>query len=154
MKIEEERRLVGSAEIQFVCPGCKSASQTDALRFETRDKLLGLITIWKTYETAVKCPQCEATCRTTTDLDALTRLSPEELASRFRVRIGFVEKFLVVVGCLLFFAVPVSFAMFIAAWFMVPKAAKGWRRATVIGLFVTAILTVLLFAILLFGPEQ
>jgi hypothetical protein len=144
MQIHEERRLIGNAEIQFDCPSCDKSSATDALRFETRDKFLGLVTVWKTYETAVKCPQCEATCRTTTDLDELLSLRPEERASRFRVRIGLVEKFLVIVGWLFFFVGPVSLALFIAAWIMVPKAAKGWRRATMIGLPVSVVFTLLM----------
>lgn len=151
MHVHEERKLVGSAELSFTCPSCKATNQTDALQFETVDKYLGLITLWKTKETAVKCPACEATCRTNIGLEKLTTMSTGELASQFRIRIGLVEKFLVIAAWVLFIALPLSLPMFIIAWFIIPKAASGWRLAAKIGMIASGLLLLFFVVLMLFS---
>ena len=94
--ISEERELVGSSELEFHCRCCDATSILDALRFKTINKYLGLIKVWVTYETAVKCPECGATFRSSTELNVLEVMSVEEASRDFRLRIGLVEKFLVI----------------------------------------------------------
>ena len=139
--VHEHRTLIGSIELELQCSVCQRVNMTDALRFKTVDKLYGLITIWVTHETVTKCGECGATQTTSISLEDLSQMSPLQLRQQFRVRIGLVEKFLVAAGWILLCVPPLSLALFIGAWFVVPKAAKGWRRATGIGLAVTAVLT-------------
>ena len=147
--VTEERNLVGAAELEFHCNQCGSENQLDGLRFKTVDRLFGLIPIWFTYETAIKCPDCDATFRTSIDLPALQQLPPEELSACFKLRIGLVEKFLVIAGWLLIISGPVALGLFIAAWFMVPKATTGWRMATNIGLVLTGLITTVVASVLI-----
>lgn len=139
--ISEERKVVGTAELEFQCSVCYGVNDVDALRFKTTNKLLHAVPIWVAYETAVKCPDCDATFRTSTDLESLQSLSEDEIAGHFKLRIGLVEKFLVIIGWLLIITGPVALVLFIAAWFTVPKATRGWRLATAIGLIVSTLWT-------------
>ena len=141
--IQEERTLIGTAEIEFQCPACGNTNQVDALRFKATDKLLGLFTLWVTHETAAKCPDCNATFRSANSLEQLAELSTEETSSRFRLRIGLVEKFLVIAGWILLCSGPVSLVLFLVAMFMVPPAVKSWKRAAVIGVVASSILTLI-----------
>lgn len=142
VSIQEERKLVGSSEVNFHCSTCESTNVTDALRFKTTDKLWGFLTVWKTSETDVKCPNCGTTHRTFATLEELEGLTPEQLGQRFRVRVGLVEKFLVVGGIVLSCSGPVSLAMLgIAYFFLLPKAAKGWRKAAILGAILPMLIT-------------
>ena len=143
--ISEERNVVGTAELQFRCSVCNGTNVLDALRFKTTNKLLYAIPIWVAYETAVKCPDCDATFRTSTGLEPLQSLSEDQIAGHLKLRIGLVEKFLVIIGWLLIITGPVALVLFIAAWFTVPKATRGWRLATAIGLIVSTLWTAVLF---------
>lgn len=141
MSFTEDRQLVGTADVQFNCPTCDTTNLVDALRFKTVDRWLGTIPCWVTYETAIKCPGCDATFRSGADLEELALLSPEQISTRFKLRIGLVEKFLVITGWLLVYTGPLSLALFVYAWFTVPKATRGWRRAVKIGVAVSLLFT-------------
>ena len=145
--VSEEREVVGSSELTMTCISCSETNLTDVFRFKTIDRWLGIIPIWITHETVAKCTNCDATVRSDADLDELLQLSPEQLGNRFRVRIGFVEKFLVVAGWALIFTGPVSFALFFAAYFMVPRASASWRKSTIIGLIASVAFFPMLFLI-------
>jgi len=147
-EVSEDRQLIGSTELQFKCASCDQKNAVDALRFKTINKWIGLITIWVTHETAVKCPDCLATFRSQATLEELSQLSTDQIGARFRLRIGFIEKFLVIAAWLFVFIAPVSFAMFLGAWFIVPQATRGWRRATLVGLWITAIYSVVWFTLM------
>jgi len=147
--ISEERKVVGTSELRFGCSACDGVNVVDALRFKTVNKLLYAIPIWVVYETAVKCPNCDATFRTSTDLKSLQSLSEDQIAGHFKLRIGLVEKFLVIFGWLLIISGPVALVLFIVAWFTVPKATRGWRKATYVGLIVSSIWTVAFFTLAL-----
>lgn len=150
--ISEDRQLTRDAGFRFQCPSCDSKNLVDALRFKTTNKWLGFITIWVTYETALKCLECLATFRSAIDLDELTQLTPDQASGRFRLGIGLVEKFLVLVGWLLIVVGPLSFILFVAAWFMVPRATRGWRRAAVVGLAVSAMITSVTIMAVILAP--
>ena len=145
--VSEEREVVGSSELTMTCISCSETNLTDVFRFKTVDRWLGIIPIWITHETVAKCPNCDATVRSSADLDELLHLSPEQLGNRFRVRIGFVEKFLVVAAWALVFTGPISFVLFLAAYFMVPKASILWRKLTIIGLIASVAFLPVLFLI-------
>jgi len=111
--------------------------ETDALRIKTTDKMYGLITVWVTNETVIKCPSCGATQRSVRPLEDFKGLSPSQIGQMFNVRIGFVERFLVLVGWLLFCIGPLSLIMFLIAWFKIPTASRGWSRSAFIGVIVS-----------------
>lgn len=129
----EVREVVGATELAFHCSTCSQANSTDVFRFRTVDKWLGLIPIWVTYETTLKCPNCDTTYRCNDELEMLAMLSPEEVGQRFHIRVGFVTKFLVVAGWLLCFTGPVALILLIVAWFQLPKTPNWWRSATKYG---------------------
>ena len=136
--LTEEREIVDAAEIEFRCGSCLETNLTDVFRFKTVDKYLGIIPIWTTLETTLKCQACDATFRTKTDTDALRNMSLDQLSAQFRLRIELVEKFLVVAGWLLFFTGPVAIVLFLIAWLRLPKASNRWRSATRYG-FIAAL---------------
>jgi hypothetical protein len=146
--ISEERQVVGSLEVNYRCPSCQAVQQTDAFRFKTVDKLYGLIPIWVVSETIVKCPSCYATQSSSAALEGLSVLTPDQLGLRFRVRVGLIEKFLMVAGWLLIIITPFSLALFIMAWLRFPKAARGWRGATLAGIVVAIIISAI-FSVLI-----
>ena len=151
LDITEESEVEGSTEIEFQCQSCDQSNVVDALGVKTTNKLLGTIPIWVTRETAVKCPDCEATFSTRTRFNELDDLSTDDLAGLFKLRIGLVEKFLVIAGWLVIVMGPVALGLFIAAWFFVPKSTKGWRRATNIGLVVSTIISIIMIAAVISG---
>lgn len=152
--VDEERTVVSTAEIVFTCSSCKTANETDAFRFRTVNKLYGLVTVWVTHETTVKCPACDATYRCSDTPEDLVQMSSEQLSSRFRLRIGFVEKFLVLAGWLLVCFGPLSLVLFLVAIYQIPKAVKGWRRASLIGAGLSAITTIIMILSVAFGPRH
>ncbi len=147
--ISELRQIVGTMELNFRCSRCVATNTVDALRFKTINKLYGIIPVWVVHETAVKCPGCDATFRMSADLESLSKMSEDEISRRFKLRIGLVAKFLVIAGWLLIVTGPIALPLFVAAWFMVPKATGGWRLATTIGLGFSILLTAALFAVIL-----
>ena len=145
--VSEEREVVGSSELTMTCISCFETNLTDVFRLKTVVRWLGIAPIWITHETVAKCPHCDATVRSSADLDELLHLSPEQLGNRFCVRIGLVEKFLVVAAWALIFTGPVSSALFLAAYFMVPKASIAWRKSIVIGLIASVAFLPVVFII-------
>ena len=152
--VDEERAVVSGAEIVFTCSSCNTANETDAFRFRTVNTLYGLLTVWVTYETTVKCPACNATFRCSDEPADLALMSTQQLSNRFRLRIGFVEKFLVLAGWLLVCSGPVSLVMFLVALYQIPKAVRGWRLAAMIGSCLSAIMTAIMIFSVVFGPDQ
>ena len=140
LSLTEQRKVIGEAELTFCCKTCATSNRTDVFRFKTVDKWLGLVPVWVTYETVAKCPKCDATVRSNYEIEELLGLSPEEMGDKFNVRIGFVEKFLVIAGWALIITGPVAFLLFLIARFMVPKAASPWRKSTNIGMIVSALI--------------
>jgi len=138
--LTEQREVVGDAELTICCKACATSGRTDVFRFKTVDRWLGLVPVWVTYETVAKCPNCDATVRCNWEIEELLGLSPEELGDKFNVRIGFVEKFLVVAGWALVVTGPVAFLLFLIARFRVPKASLPWRKSTKIGMIVSALI--------------
>ncbi len=147
--LTEEREVVGSAELTMTCASCAETSLTDVFRFKTVDKWLGIVPVWVTQETVAKCPNCDATVRSATRLDELLELLPHQVGDRFHVRVGFVEKFLVVAAWALIITGPVSFILFLISAFCVPKASAGWRKSIKIGLIASAAFLPIVFAIAL-----
>jgi len=144
LEIKESIEIVESVEVNFTCVCCKQTELTEAIQFKTTGKLLLFVTIpWVTREVSLKCVHCNATHRTVSKIEDLSRLSTDQLSSRFKIRIGFIEKFLVISGWLLFFTGPIGLALFVGARITIPLAAVGWRRATFAGLIITGITTAL-----------
>ncbi len=147
----DERSVVASCTLEFKCQKCNESSETDAFRFRTVGKLYGFIPVWVTHETALQCPSCNTTFRTKLAPSDLLALPQEQLARSFRVRIGFVEKFLVIAGWLVVFVGPVSLIMFLVAYFRISTAAAGWRRASAIGIGVSGVVTSLMALSIILG---
>ena len=143
LHVDEERSVVSSAELLFTCSSCGNSNETDAVEFRTVNKLYGLVKVWVTSETALKCPSCNATFRCSETPDDLTQLSAEQLSNRFRLRIGLVEKFLVIAGWLVVWTGPVSLILFLVAFFIIPKAVKGWRLASLLGIGMSVLISVM-----------
>jgi len=137
--VTEQTDLVGSTELSFRCTACDETHLLDALRFKTVDRLLHIVPIWITHETVLKCPGCDATYRSGVELELLQTLSEDQIAGHFKLRVGLVEKFLVIFGWLIIVTGPVSLFLFVVAWFVVPKAARGWRRAALIGMLASLV---------------
>lgn len=123
----------------------------DVFRFMTVSKLYGFVPVWWTYETSLMCIDCSATFKTRRTPEELAEFPPEDIARNFCLRVGFVDKFLVVFGWLFFYIGFISLGMFIAAYFKLQPAARGWRRAALIGIVVSGIFTALFFAAIIFG---
>ena len=147
LSIAQSREVIETVEITLQCSHCQSTNQTDALRVKTVDRLYGLIPVWATYETVVKCPGCGTTFTSQSGVDALQRLTADELAKDFRIRVGFVQKFLVTIAWLLFWLFPISAILFLIAYFLIPKTALRWRRATTTGLIASIISPILFFGL-------
>ena len=141
----DERSVVGTCAVTFKCPKCQEANEVDVFRFETVSELTVYGTLPETvcYESTLKCPNCEVTFRTNLSLNALQKLSPDKLSDQFRVRIGFIEKFFVIAGWVVVCVGPVALLVFIVAICMVPRAASGWRVASVLGAIVSLLSTLL-----------
>lgn len=137
--LTEEREIVDTVELEFRCRSCSETNLTDVLRIKTVDKLLGVIPIWVTSESTLKCPACETTFRTKTDTEALRNMSLDQISDQFNLRIGLVEKFLVVAGWFLFYTGPIAVVLFLIAWFKLPKVPNRWRSAAKFG-FIAALL--------------
>ena len=152
--IHETRELISIAEIEFQCSRCQAVGETDALTFKTIDKLYGLMTVWVTYETVLKCAECDATYTTSVHPDKLCRLTPEEISRQFKVRVGLVEKFLVVAGWITLLAPPLSLILFFVARFMVPTAATRWRKAANIGVILSGMLLMMFVIMMTIGAWQ
>ena len=135
----EEREVIDSLELTMNCVSCSETNLTDVFRFKTVDRWLGIVPVWVTHETTAKCPSCDATVRSSAELDELQSLSQEQLKARFHVRVGFVEKSLIFAGWALTFTGPVSFVLFLAAFFMVPKASVSWKKSTKIGMIASVL---------------
>ena len=123
--LTEDREVVDAAEVTIRCLACNDSCTTDVFRFKTVDKWLGLLPVWITYETVAKCPSCDATIRSSWEIEDLIGLTPDEIGEKFNVRIGFVEKFLVVAGWALVITGPVAFVLFLIARLMIPKASPS-----------------------------
>ena len=147
----DERSVVDSCELEFTCEKCHETTSSDAYQFKTVSKAYGFIPIWVSHETALKCLNCGVTFRTKIAPSELVHLSSEQLASSFHIRIGFIEKFLVVTGWLFFFTGPVSLIMFLVAYFKLQKAAAGWRRASAIGILISSIFTIFIVISIIFA---
>lgn len=147
--IVSTREVIDTGEISLQCSHCRSTNQTDALRVKTVDRLYGLLPVWVTQETVVKCPDCETTFTTQFAVAELQRLPPDEITKEFRVRVGFVQKCMVAIGWLLFWLFPVSTILFVIARFLIPKTAVRWRRATTAGIIASIVSPVLFFGSLL-----
>ncbi len=135
--VSESRSVIDSAEVNLFCSVCENTIETDALRIKTIDKMYGLITVWVTNETVIKCPSCGTTQRSSRPLEELRGLTPDQMGELFNVRIGFVERFLVVAGWLFFWTGPVGLVMLLIAWSKIPTASRGWSRFAFIGVIVT-----------------
>ena len=142
--VSESRAVIDSAEVSLFCSVCAHSVETDALRIKTTDKMYGLITVWITHETVIKCPSCGTTQRSSRPLEDLKGLTPDQMGQFFNVRIGFVERFLVVAGWLFFWTGPVSLVMLLIAWFKIPAASRGWSRSALIGVMVAGSLCLFL----------
>ncbi|TWT92340.1 hypothetical protein [Stieleria varia] len=152
MSVYQERLLVGSAEVTLCCPKCNECNETDAFRFRTRDKLYGLIAIWVTHETVLRCPVCEATFRCSTPPEELATLTPDQLASILKLRVGFVDKFLVIAGWMVVCAGPVSLILFLVAFFRLPRAAAGWRLGALLGIGTSSLSSLFMIASVFSAP--
>ena len=75
----------------------------------------------------------------------------EEFATNFRLKVGFVEKFLVICAWLVVCAAPVTLFMFIAAYVKIQPAAVGWRRASLVGMVVSGLFTILVVGSIVFA---
>ena len=95
LDVTQERSVTDSAEMNFECPACKVKSLTDLFRFRTREKLFGLVTLKVTEETAIRCPACESSFRSSLSIPALGELGESKASSTFRIRISLPDKFLV-----------------------------------------------------------
>ncbi|QDV25938.1 hypothetical protein Q31a_43070 [Aureliella helgolandensis] len=149
VSIVQSREVIDTAEIALQCSHCQSTNQTDALRVRTVDKLYGLIPVWVTQETVVKCPGCGTIFTTQAGVDELQLLSADAITKEFRIRVGFVQKFLVTIAWLLFWLFPISTILFLIARFLVPKTALRWRRATTTGLIASVISPILFFGFMM-----
>lgn len=145
VSIVSTREVIDTGEISLQCSHCRSTNQTDALRVKTVDRLYGLLPVWVTQETVVRCPDCEATFTTQVAVDELQRLLPDGITKEFRVRVGFVQKCMVTIGWLLFWLFPISTVLFVIARFLIPKSAVRWRRATTTGIIASIVSPVLFF---------
>lgn len=142
--VKQSCAVIDSAEVSLFCSVCEQSIETDALRIKTTDKMYGLITVWVTHETVIKCPLCGTTQRSSRPLEDLKGLTPDQMGQIFSVRIGFVERFLVVAGWLFFWTGPVSLVMLLIAWFKIPAASRGWSRSALIGMIVSGSLCLFL----------
>ena len=149
VSIDSSREVIDTGEISFQCSHCGSTNQTDALRVKTVDRLYGLLPVWVTQETVVKCPSCEATFTTQVAVDELQRLLPDAITKEFRVRVGFVQKCMVAIGWLLFWLFPISTILFFIARFLIPQTAVRWRRATTAGIIASIVSPILFFGSML-----
>ncbi|MBL8889175.1 MAG: hypothetical protein JNL67_04305 [Planctomycetaceae bacterium] len=147
MHVHEERILLGTQELTLHCRHCGAVHVTDAVRVKTVDRLWGLIPLWVTCETAIKCPSCQTTYTCNQSLETLAAQTPEQLNGFFRTRIGLVPMTIVILGWVVICAFPVSAVLFLIGYFLMPRAATGWRRSALIGLCLT--LTVLALFILM-----
>lgn len=81
--IVSTREVIDTGEISLQCSHCRSTNQTDALRVKTVDRLYGLLPVWVTQETVVKCTDCETTFTTQIAVAELQRLPPDEITKNF-----------------------------------------------------------------------
>lgn len=144
--VHEEHILLGTQELTLHCRHCKGIYETDAVRVKTVDRFWNLIPIWVTYETAIKCPSCKTTYTCNQTLETLAGVTPEQLNNFFRTRVGLVPIAIVILGWVVICAFPVSAALFLIGYFLLPRAATGWRRSAIVGLCIT--LPILAFFIL------
>ena len=149
VSIVSTREVIDTGEISLQCSHCRSTNETDALRVKTVDRLYGLLPIWVTQETVVKCPDCEAIFTTRVAVDELQRLLPDEIAKELRIRVGFVQKCMVAIGWLLFGLFPISTVLFVIARFLIPKTAVRWRRSTTAGIIASIVSPILFFGSLI-----
>ena len=147
----DETSVVESREIEFSCPVCGETNLVDVFRFKTVSKLYGFLTAWVAYETSLKCSNCMSTFRSKRSPVELAEFTSEETARSFRIKVGFVEKFLVICGWLVVCAAPVTLFMFIAAYFKLQPAAVGWRRASIAGMVVSGVFTILVLGSIFFA---
>ncbi len=154
MEIQQTKTLIESAEIEFLCSTCNQISVTDALKFKIVDKYFGLIPIWVSHETVIKCPECSTSQHTSIPLDRLRQLSPEEIGKSFRVRLGLIPKFLVVAGWLMLCFPPMALGMLTGAWFFIPSASKGWSRGALVGIIVSGLATAVFAVFATIGAIQ
>ncbi len=154
MEIQQTKTLVDSAEVEFLCSTCNQTSVTDALKFKIVDKYFGLVPVWVSHETVMKCPICLTSQHTSIPLDQLCRLSPEEIGKSFRVRLGLIPKFLVVAGWFMLCFPPIALGMLTGAWFFIPKASKGWSRGAMVGIIVSGLGTAVFAVFATIGALQ
>ena len=143
----ESTDLIDSAEMEFRCNNCSNVNQVDVMRFKLTAKYLGLIPIAVSRETALKCPDCLSTYRCNLELDVLAKMTPQDSASKFRLKVGLVPMFLLIVGWLLVLLGPVALCLFVAALCAIPKAAKRRRVFAWIGLGISGSITALIILV-------
>lgn len=153
MHVDEVQILLGVQALTLHCRHCGEVHETDAVRVKTIDRILGVIPVWVGYETAIKCPGCQTTYRCNQPLEALVGQSPERLNEWFRIRIGLVPMAIVVIGWVVICAFPISVVLFLIGYWMLPRAATGWRRAALIGLGLSLTLLVLFTVMLILNPK-
>lgn len=145
LHLSQTKTVNDSLLVSLVCPVCQKKVQTDALRLETVEKLLGVITLNVVKETVLKCPKCSSTMITKADLPELESLSADQLGQKFSVRVGGIPKLLIILSWLVFFTGPVSFFISLTSIFFVPKSAKGWRYAALGSMVLSVVFVAVLF---------